>query len=207
MNMKRILPFLAAAAAISCSESEARQNTELQTSVELPMPATVVDSAITVEEALRRFRADLAGKPARLSGGAASRDELVHRFVRAVEEQDTASLRDLVLTRAEFAYLYYPFSRYTRPPMEMEPGLVWFLTQQNSEKGITRVLRRVGGQQLGFAGYQCGSQTVRQERNVLWTGCELDLTMAPTDFQARRLFGTIIERDGHFKLLSYANDL
>ena len=33
-----------------------------------------------------------------------------------------------------------------------EPGLVWFLTTQNGEKGIVRALRRVGGRDLGYVG-------------------------------------------------------
>jgi hypothetical protein len=197
------LPFLMTLFS-ACTPSQAHEESTGHALV--TTTSLVVDSAISIPEALSRVRADLTEHPTELSGGASSRGQLVERFVRAVEDQDTTTIRDLVLTRAEFAYLYYPFTPYTHPPMEMEPGLVWFLTQQNSEKGIIRVLRRLGGIDLGYIGYRCAPEPERQERNLLWSHCELELTNAPEDFEARRLFGTILERDGQFKLVSYAND-
>src|SRR5512133_2202813 len=74
-----------------------------------PTP-THVDSAVPRAEALARFQRASPHAGA-LSGGAASRDELVRRFVQAVEGADTAALRRMVLSRGEFAFLYYPTSR------------------------------------------------------------------------------------------------
>src|SRR3712207_7674926 len=45
----------------------------------------------------------------------------ISRFVRAVETSDTTALRDLALSRAEFAYLYYPESPLSRRPYEEPP--------------------------------------------------------------------------------------
>ncbi|HXO86405.1 MAG TPA: hypothetical protein VN803_12870, partial [Gemmatimonadales bacterium] len=69
--------------------------------------ATRVDSAVSREAELARFRDGLT-EPAALAGGAASRDALVRAFVRALQARDTIALAGLLLTRAEFAYLYYP---------------------------------------------------------------------------------------------------
>ncbi len=191
----------------ACTASEAGEPRATADSLPIASSPVTVDSVTSIEEALRRFRADLTQHPTRLAGGADSRDQLVERFVRAVEGHDTATIRDLVISRAEFAYLYYPFTPYSGGPMELEPGLAWFLTQQNSEKGITRVLRRLGGTPLGYTGYRCDPTPDRQEQNLLWRNCELQLSTTPTDLPAQRLFGTILERDGRFKLVSYANDL
>lgn len=168
--------------------------------------AAAVDSALGIPEALRRFRAGLAPVRA-LSGGARSRDELVHRFVRAVETHDTASLRAIVLTRTEFAYLYYPHTEYTRPPRTLEPGLLWFMMQQNSEKGIVRVLRRYGGQSLGQLGHRCGAAPRLVGAARVWEGCTLLRRAAGGAVVEERLFGSVLERDGVYKLVSYANDL
>jgi hypothetical protein len=165
------------------------------------------DSIFPMDEHIRRFRAGLRDQPATLVGGAASRAELVERFVRAVESHDTASLRTMVLSRAEFAYLYYPTSRSSRPPMQQSPALVWFQIQQNSEKGIVRALRRHGGRPLGYVTHECEPQPTREGENVLWEVCSLERVLPSGDRSSGRWFGSIIERNGHFKFISYANDL
>ncbi|HEX8672260.1 MAG TPA: hypothetical protein VF710_10235, partial [Longimicrobium sp.] len=90
----------------------------------------VVDSIFPPAEAMRRFRTGLPEVDS-LSGGATSRGELVRRFVRAVETQDTAELRTLLMNRGEFVYLYFPTSRFARPPLRTDPALLWFQMQMN----------------------------------------------------------------------------
>jgi hypothetical protein len=164
----------------------------------------VVDSSLPLEEALRRFRVGLPVVK-ELSGGAPTRDALVRRFVRAVEQRDTAAVRAMVLSRAEFAYLYYPDSPFTREPHKQMAGLVWFFTQANSSKGVTRAFNRLGGQPLAYRGHQCNVRPKRQGPNRLWEDCVVRLGQGNTDAELR-LFGSIIERDGRLKFVSYAND-
>lgn len=163
--------------------------------------AVVVDSIFPPEEAMRRFRAGLPEVDS-LSGGAASRDELVRRFVRAVEKQDTSELRTLLLNRAEFAYLYFPTSRFARPPLRTDPALLWFQMQMNSEKGIVRLLRRKGGTDAGFRGHTCEDAPVVEGENRLWERCAVQVADGDD-----RWFGTVIERRGRYKMVGYANGL
>jgi hypothetical protein len=165
-----------------------------------------VDSIFPPEEALRRFRRGLP-EVSTLSEASPSRDALIRRFVRAVESSDTTAIRAMVLNRAEFAYLYYPPSSFARRPYLTSPALLWFLTQQNSEKGITRLLRRYGGRPLGFVGFECEPEPSQQGENKLWQACAVRFTNAAGDTLTRRLFGAIIERAGRYKFVSYANDL
>jgi hypothetical protein len=164
----------------------------------------VVDSSLPLEEALRRFR---AGIPlvSELSGGAPSRELLVRRFIRAVAQRDTTAVRAMVLSRAEFAYLYYPDSPFTRDPHKQMAGLVWFFTQANSSKGITRVFDRLGGRPLRYHGHRCSAPSRRHGSNLLWENCVVQVGHARPLIEMR-LFGSIIERDGELKFVSYAND-
>jgi hypothetical protein len=168
-------------------------------------PAAYVDSARSVAEDLRRFRDGLEPASA-LRGGAASRDALVRGFVAAVEAQDTAAAVRMVITRAEFAYLYYPHTPLVAPPREISPQLAWFLMLQNSEKGITRTFRRLGGSSLGYLGHDCGARPAVQGPNRLWTGCEVRRVTEGGDTVRQVLFGGIVERGGRFKFVSYANE-
>jgi len=187
-------------ATLACSSGEARE-------AALP-PVTnvgVVDSILPLEEALRRFRRDLVETTA-LKGGAASRDELVRRFVRAVEIRDTTALRQMLLSRAEYAWLYYPTSTFSREPYYQMPQLNWLLNVASSEKGITRVVTRFGGRSLEYAGYEC-PEIARTDGGLSFRdGCVLSFEQAGA-LRRMRLFGSIIERDGQYKFYSYANDL
>jgi hypothetical protein len=169
-----------------------------------PSRPAAVDSSLPLEEALRRFRAGLP-VVTRLSGGELTREALVRRFVRAVERRDTVAVRAMVLSRAEFAYLYYPHSPFTRDPHRQMAGLVWLFTQVNSSKGITRAFDRFGSRPLFYRGHRCNVRPQGQGPNLLWEDCVLRLGDGPAAGEVR-LFGSIIERDGHLKFVSYAND-
>ncbi len=169
---------------------------------------SVADTSRSVVDALARFRATIPGRPTALKEGAAhSRDELVSRFVTAVERADTAAFVAMTMHDDEFAWLYYPTSVFAHPPHEQGAALSWFMIQQNSEKGIVRVLRRIAGRPLGVVGYRCDPEPVRQGENLLWEDCVVHRTQPSGDTTEQRLFGTIIERDGRFKFVSYANKL
>jgi len=168
--------------------------------------AAYVDSALPIQELLRRFRADLAAAPAGLTNGAPSRDALVARFVAALEHADTIALEGLAIDRAEFAYLYYPDSPLSRPPYELAPGLMWFQLQGNSRKGALSALRLRGGRPLGVIGYRCDEPAQTQGENRVWSRCEVRHRWGDTTL-SERLFGGIIERGGRYKLLGYANGL
>jgi len=169
---------------------------------------THVDSILPIEEELRRFRATLDERPGSLGGRAATdRDRLVLDFIEAVERQDTAALAGALLTRAEFAYLYYPYTKFTSPPWEMPPALVWFQITQNGGKGLARLLRTYAGRDLGYRGYRCEPQPRVEGPNRLWEGCTVELKGEDGVVVTKRLFGTILDRDGRFKFVSCANDL
>lgn len=167
--------------------------------------AGVVDSIVPIDEALRRFRADLGAPPAALDGER-SRDALVRRFVRAVETRDTSALRAMALSRAEFAYLYYPESPLSRRPYEEPPALLWFRIQEGSNAGAVRLLRRLGGAPSGFVSHACERAPEREGPNALWERCRVRRVRAPGDTVEERLFGSIVARDGRYKFVSYAND-
>ena len=200
---------IAGAAACRDREAAAAAAPAVAAAASSPMPAVVgvVDSAIPIDEALRRFRAGLP-EVAALGGGAApSRDLLVRRFVDAVARRDTAALRAMQLTRGEFAYLYYPATQYVRPPYELDPRTLWFLSREQSDKGLRRVVERVGGRAITLAGYDCSSEPpVRQGPNVIWGRCTVRYRAGADTLVERRLFSGVIERGGAFKFLSYAND-
>ncbi|HVG43995.1 MAG TPA: hypothetical protein VM890_04670, partial [Longimicrobium sp.] len=157
-----------------------------------PAPGTQVDSILPPEEEARRFREGLAD-PGVLAGGAGSREALVRAFVRAVERADTAAVRGMILSRAEFAWLYYPSTAFTHPPKRMSPALLWFLTMQESEKGIGRLFARRGGRPLGYVASRCAPGPRVEGANRLWDRCTVTVRRGE-ETKTERLFGTVLER-------------
>ena len=166
----------------------------------------IVDSARTLDEDLRRFRANIPAAPERFSGGAPSREALVRNFLNALAKSDTATLVRMALTRAEFAYLTYPSSPYTRAPYRQSPEIVWLLLRTEHEKGLTRLLRRLGGEKIDYLGHRCDPEPLREGENRLWRGCRVRVRIGGERLRDRRLFGAVVEREGEFKFASYRTD-
>lgn len=200
---RRLSPIALAIALLICAcDGSKHRSTAPGTPVESAGP---IDSILPMAEALRRFMADLPRVSA-LEGGAASRDELVAAFVRAVERNDTAAIGRMHVSRAEYAYLYFPTSIYMEEPYRQPPATAWLLNAGNSEKGASRVLRRLGGHELGWRAYRCSTQA-REGDNSFFGACTVEYRDPQEGTRvSRKLFGSIIERDGRYKFLSYAND-
>lgn len=167
-------------------------------------PRYVVDSALPMEEQLRRFQRDVS-RPKELSGGGRSRQALVDSIVRALGRADTAALVRLQVTRGEFAFLLYPSSPLLGPPYRQPPDVAWMLLRASGDKGLRRLLDRRGGRPLFAAGIVCPDTAVAEGENRYWRRCELLVVRAPGDTARERLFGAIVERRGQFKLLSFEN--
>jgi len=169
-----------------------------------PPVAGVVDSVVPREEALRRFREGLDTVEA-LQGGESSREGLVRAYVFALEAADTAAIKGLTMTKAEFAWLYYPESAQGLPPYDLSPALMWFLMDEQSRKGLTRALAERGGQPYAYAGFYCEGEGVVEGPNTLWGPCLVRRVVAPGDTVPERLFGQIMARGGRYKITTHAN--
>ncbi len=201
-----IAPALLIALGSGCGPSAAGAD-DAYDSTAAPQSAGVVDSIFPIEEEIRRFRVTLSEHPQELAHTEATREDLVGRFVQALETADSADFRRMALSKPEFAYLYYPTTQYTKPPYELSPALVWYRTESYSSRGLNRALQRYGGQPLGYAGHACEDEPMIQGENRIWHGCVVYSRPSGSDTTTLSLFGPILERDGRFKLLSFANGL
>lgn len=210
--------ILIAAGCLPSKEERARQiaadsarvdsvNRAKQDSINRASPEYVIDSILPVEEELRRFRAAIGGQPVTaLVGASASRDALVRRFIRALAANDSTELRAMLLNGREFADLVYPESPYTHPPYHQSPALVWNQIQNPSTSGFTRLLRRLGNQPLGYVDHKCDAKPDHQGDNLIWTNCSVRVRSPDGATTNHRLFGSILQRDGRFKIVSYKNE-
>jgi len=165
----------------------------------------VVDSILPIAEHLRRFRAGLPETDT-LRSASTSIKALVERWAKAVSRRDTVDLNAMVVDRAEFAWLYYPGSKLSKPPYEAPPELLWSQFLTNSDGGARRLLTRFGGAALVVQSVSCPSIET-ENSNRLHERCVVRLKAGETISGPMELFGTILERDGRFKFVGFANRL
>lgn len=172
-------------------------------STEAPTP--VVDSVFPMDVMLTRFRADIP-EVRTMTSGANDRDALVARVVRALQEADTSAFEPMTVKLTEWAWLYFPTSAQARPPYELPPGMAWLQVQQGNRVGVLRALERFGGQRLDYRGYTCAPEPTVEGENRLWVGCLVTVGRDGEEPVRIRLFSAILERNGRFAVLSFAND-
>lgn len=206
--MRRLLPlvFLALLACTSDPDAQATELAVADSATPWRKPGDIVDSILPVAEYLARFRSGLT-EPTALDGGATSREALAEQFLRDVARRDTASLRRLLVTRAEFAWLIFPDHRYAESPYELDPTIFWMQMTAESGKGLERVLMRYGGAPLRLQAMTCVADTLQMRRGptTIWGPCEVTYRTSDSTL-TRQLFGSMVERNGRVKLMSYAND-
>ncbi len=204
MHTLAIVAALAVLTACRNRDSSAAYGDTVATAPEATAAASAPQP--TIEQLLADFRRTVTEPAPKAMGGARSKEALVRRFVRSLEGADTNAFRDMALDRAEFAYLYYPESPYTHRPYRQDPALLWFMIQQGSNKGLTRLMRRMGGTPLGYVSVRCPDAAEVHGDTKLWPNCAVRRVAAAGDTVEQRLFGSIVERDGRFKFMSYANE-
>ncbi|MGQ0712208.1 MAG: hypothetical protein ACT4PJ_00600 [Gemmatimonadaceae bacterium] len=166
----------------------------------------VVDSAFPAKTLLRRFQSDLE-RPAELSSAAPSREALTRRYLDAIARSDTNALRGMHISKAEYAFLYFPESRMMDPPYELPPDVAWLLLSAESSKGMTAILRRFGARRFQLESVRCPGDTLREGPNVVWRDCVVRYRGEGDDAHELRFFAAIIQRNGQFKFFSYGTPL
>lgn len=166
-----------------------------------------IDSIFPMEVMLARFRESVP-EVTQLQGGAADREALARTFLSAVAAGDSTTLTGLLVTRSEYAWVVFPEHLYAKPPYELDPAIHWLQVQASSAKGMARVLERYGNRALAFESLACDTDTLQFPGSTsIQAAAPCTITYRGNDSTlTRRLFGTIIERDGVAKFLGYANE-
>lgn len=166
----------------------------------------VVDSILPIAEQLKRFRVGLDSTDT-LSHASPSREALVARWARAIAANDTTDLNAILLSRAEFAWLYYPESPMSKPPYEAPPELLWGQLLAASNKGASQLTKRFGGSAAKASELRCAAAPEPLGANLLHAKCEVRLAAPARETLQGVLFGTIIERGGRFKFVGLSTNL
>lgn len=152
------------------------------------------------------FYALLDSNTVPLSGGLPSIEDVVRKVLTGLEQLDTASLQQLLITQEEFRTIIYPEqgmhyagSRDMRPEVQL---FIWQNLEGSRNKGLRRILRDLGERKLTFVAVAFHDTKVFPSY-VVHEGTEVTVTDDRGKEHTLHSIGSIIEKDGVFKLMSY----
>jgi hypothetical protein len=165
---------------------------------ERPPPAPETAAALAAAETRPQ-----AAAPTRLSGGRASLEDLAREVLRCLRAQDADGLHALRITRDEYLELLFPEFDEAKRPSTIPPEFHWKLMDLNSRKGLRGVLSEFGGTDFELLRIEVGdlrgyARCRLHNKVLLHLRKRSDGTTG-----VEELFGSVVERDGRFKLLSF----
>lgn len=135
-----------------------------------------------------------------------SADVLVEDVLTALERRDAARLRQLALSEAEFRVAIWPELPAARPERNLTADYVWREQRIKSEAGLQSVLAEHGGKTLELVRLEFRGETTQHRTFLVRREPAVVVRGADVEEQTLRLFGSIVERDGGFKIFSYSVD-
>ena len=135
-----------------------------------------------------------------------SPEELSEAVLTALADGDADTLASLALSEIEFRTAVWPDLPSSRPERGVPFDYAWGDLHQKSGNALRRLLARHGGRRyelvrVAFEGETTPYRTYRVHRETV-----LDLLDEDGEAVRLPLFGSILEREGEFKLFSYVVD-
>jgi hypothetical protein len=144
------------------------------------------------------------GRP--LANAQPSPDALADQVLTALQQRDVDRLRQLALTESEFRDVVWPELPAARPERNLPFDYVWNDLWMKSEASLRRLLAEHGGQALSLERLDFAGETTQHHSYLVRREAVVVARHAGQPPQSLRLFGSMIERDGGFKVFSYVVD-
>jgi hypothetical protein len=146
------------------------------------------------------------GPPVTLSNSFDSPEAAARAVLAALDRRDVETLERLALTEDEFRRLVWPQLPASRPERNIPLNYAWKTTHARSRQQLQERLAEwpPGGLELvkvEFAEETTDYQTYRVHRDTTLT-----LRGADNNVVTKRIFGSMIEQNGRYKVYSYVVD-
>lgn len=154
---------------------------------------------------LLAFTACGGPQPIPLAPSYESKDAAVQAFLGALAARDRAALESMVITETEFKKYIWPELPSSAPDVGMPVDYVWGDTAQKNQGYLAQLLADHGGQRYELIAVSFAGETTDYGRFRVHRKTTLDLK-GPKGAQTLKLFGSMIESDGHWKIYSFVVD-
>lgn len=143
--------------------------------------------------------------PRYLANASPSPEQLSRRFLAALADSDTTALKPLRITKKEFCWYVWPELPASQLP-NVSCDFAWSQATLNSLAGLSEVLSTYAGRRFEFVSLRfAGGSEVHQTYTVHY---DTRLTVRDEQGTERelKLFGSMLEQNGQFKLFSFVVD-
>jgi hypothetical protein len=141
---------------------------------------------------------------ARLRNGAPSQEALAQAVLQAIARQDIQAMKDLALSKEEFARYVWPELPVSNPRTNVPLDFVWNDVYFRSTLRMQAIFDDLKGKEFGPVRVRCRRKEESYATHRAWPDMEVILRGADGKEFSYPLFGTLIEMDGIWKVYSYA---
>jgi hypothetical protein len=140
-----------------------------------------------------------------LQNTSGSPDELAHAVLDALARRDRSTLERLVLSEQEFREHVWPQLPASRPERNLPFSYVWGDLRQKSSAGLTKILAEHGGRRYELSRLEFHAATDYSTFQV-HREAAFHVRDAQRSEKLVRVCGSMIEKDGAWKVFSYVVD-
>ena len=151
-------------------------------------------------------RAGSGGAAVRLAGASDSPEAAARRALALIAAGDADGLGEIALSEAEFRDLVYPALPASRPERNTSADFVWSMLRQRSRNSLAFTLNRYRGQPLALEAVDFDGETTDYGAFRVHRETALAVRLPDGKRSVVRVFGSMIEQDGRFKIFSFVTD-
>lgn len=152
------------------------------------------------------FTVSAAAERRVLEAAASSPTELADRFLDHLAEGDMEGLQALGLTEEEFREFVYPELPAADPVRNTSAEFVWNQLFIRSQSSLHGTYDRLAGRRLKLVDMRFAGGTEPYESYLVHRESVLILADEDGVEHTERLFGSVLELDGQFKIYSFVRD-
>lgn len=123
-----------------------------------------------------------------------------------VANGDIDELRELALNEVEFRSVVWPELPSSQPDRGVPFDYAWGDLSQKSSNALRRLVANAGGQQFTLEGIEFTGETTHYDTFLVHRDSLLVVRDEEGVEQRLRFFGSVLERDGEYKIFSFVVD-
>lgn len=129
--------------------------------------------------------------------------ELFDNLLIALEKKDTAALIGMMITEKEFKELLWWEFPASRPETNIPIEFAWDNHARNSSKGLRMALRDFGGKKLFYVSHRFEEGEDKYQSFIIHPKTRVTVADTTGKEIEMKVFGSVVEMNGRYKLLSY----
>lgn len=141
-----------------------------------------------------------------LAGSEATPEAVARRALEEIAAGDREALLSIALSETEFREVVYPELPASRPERNTSADFVWSSLHQKSRNSLAFTLDRYAGQPLELVAVDFLGETTDYHSYRVHRKTALTVRTPEGGRRVVRLFGSMIERGGRYKIFSFVTD-